>query len=334
MASDNQSFARRPREKVAGEVAGEVRGKRQRELSFYTALAHRGLVFRERCGHIARTMPDDPSPIIVTPSFKGPESPPDCTLPNPADAAISARGLVKEYGAGEKRERAVDALSFDVPFGSSTALLGGNGAGKTTTMAMLLGLLTPTAGQARILGADMAQDRYQVAARMNFSSPYVELPHRLTIRQNLTVFGNLYGVKNLKQRIAELADDLSLTPLLDRPSGKLSAGQKTRLTLAKALINRPEILLLDEPTASLDPDTGDYVRGYLADYLKQGGATMLLASHNMGEVERLCDQVIMLRDGRIYDAGPPAELIRRYGRQNLEEVFLDIARSGRQEAVS
>lgn len=240
-------------------------------------------------------------------------------------AMISTRALVKDYDD----ERAVDHLSFDVGAGSATALLGGNGAGKTTTMAMLLGLLTPSAGKAMILGADMAVDRYAVAARMNFSSPYVELPYRLTVAQNLQVFGSLYGVRNLKDRIKELANDLDLTKLLDRPSGQLSAGQKTRLTLAKALINRPEVLLLDEPTASLDPDTGDYVRQYLRRYLAETGATMLLASHNMTEVERLCDQVLMMRNGRIHDADSPAGLIERYGRQNLEEVFLDIARHGR-----
>ncbi|MEO0393117.1 MAG: ABC transporter ATP-binding protein [Pseudomonadota bacterium] len=284
-----------------------------------------GLVFRPGGGHSAATMPDDHTPAPLD----RPTQAPDCTVANPADAAISARGLVKQYGDGDQAERAVDNLSFDIPFGASTALLGGNGAGKTTTMAMLLGLLTPTAGEARILGDDMATNRHQVAARMNFSSPYVELPYRLTIRQNLTVYGKLYGVSDARDRIAHLADDLNLTALLDRPSGQLSAGQKTRLTLAKALINRPEVLLLDEPTASLDPDTGDYVRQYLADYLKQTGATMLLASHNMPEVERLCDHVLMLRGGKLYDAGAPRALIERYGRQNLEEVFLDIARQTR-----
>lgn len=258
------------------------------------------------------------------------EKAPDCTLPDYMNPTVRVRNLVKIYGSGDKAERAVDHLSFDIAPGTATALLGGNGAGKTTTMAMLLGLLTPTAGTAKVLGADMARDRYKVAARMNFSSPYVELPYRLTVRQNLTVFGKLYGVIRLEGRIRELADELDLTRLLDRPSGQLSAGQKTRLTLAKALINRPEVLLLDEPTASLDPDTGDYVRQYLADYLKQTGATMLLASHNMPEVERLCEQVLMMKDGRIYDAGSPRQLIDRYGRENLEEVFLDIARGGRE----
>lgn len=249
-----------------------------------------------------------------------------CLLPDSASPAIRVRDLVKCYGS---QPAAVNGISFDVAAGSSLALLGGNGAGKTTTMAMLLGLLTPTAGTAIVLGADMARDRYRVAARMNFSSPYLELPYRLTVRQNLRVYARLYGVPAVEARIETLAGELDLTRLLDRPSGQLSAGQKTRLTLAKALINRPELLLLDEPTASLDPDTGDYVRGYLQGYLRQTGATMLLASHNMAEVERLCDQVVMLRAGVIHDCGAPAALIARYGRQTLEEVFLDIARHGR-----
>jgi len=249
-------------------------------------------------------------------------------LPDAAEPAIRVRDLVKDYGT----ERAVDGISFDVARGSATALLGGNGAGKTTTMAMLLGLLTPTRGTACILGADMAKDRYRVAARMNFSSPYVDLPHRLTVRQNLRIYGMLYGVPELESRIDELGEDLDLARYMKRQSGQLSAGQKTRLTLAKALINRPEVLLLDEPTASLDPDTGDYVRSYLKRYLQETRATMLLASHNMAEVERLCDQVLMLRTGNIHDAGAPAALIARYGRQNLEEVFLDIARHGRRIA--
>ncbi|MBN8938176.1 MAG: ABC transporter ATP-binding protein [Rhizobiales bacterium] len=242
--------------------------------------------------------------------------------------AIEAEALVKDYGT----VRAVDRLSFALAPGSTTALLGGNGAGKTTTIGMIMGLTLPTSGEVRVLGTDMARRRHDVLHRMNFESPYVDMPHRLTVRQNLTVFGKLYGVDGLKQRIAALAADLDLGDFLDRATGKLSAGQKTRVALAKALINDPEVLLLDEPTASLDPDTADWIRGHLEQYRARRGATILLASHNMGEVERLCDRVIMLKGGRIEDEGSPAELIQRYGRSNLEEVFLDVAR-GRKEAA-
>jgi ABC-2 type transport system ATP-binding protein len=193
---------------------------------------------------------------------------------------------------------------------------------------MLLGLLLPTAGRVRIFGEDMLRHRYRVLPRMNFSSPYVDLPHRLTVRQNLQVYGRLYGLSDLDARIAELAYDLQVSEFLDRPTGKLSAGQKTRVALAKALLNRPDLLLLDEPTASLDPDTADWVRGYLEAYRDRSGATILLASHNMGEVERLCSTVLMMRRGRIVDRGSPRELIERYGRDTLEQVFLHIARSG------
>ena len=221
---------------------------------------------------------------------------------------------------------AVDAVSFGVSAGSTVALLGGNGAGKTTTISMLLGLLLPSSGSVRVLGEDMLRHRYRVLPRMNFSSPYVDLPHRLTVRQNLTVYAHLYGVPHWRDRIAELAERLAIAPLMRRSFGSLSAGQKTRVALAKALLNRPEVLLLDEPTASLDPDTADWVRRYLAEYRDETGAAILLASHNMAEVERLCDEVLMMKQGRIVDRGSPRELIARYGRQNLEEVFLDIAR--------
>jgi len=167
---------------------------------------------------------------------------------------------------------------------------------------------------------------HMVLGRINFESPYVDMPHRLTVRQNLTVFAGLYGVKDVNARIAQLADDLDLADVLDRPSGKLSAGQKTRVALAKALINEPELLLLDEPTASLDPDTADWIRTHLEDYRKRTNAAILLASHNMAEVERLCDRVIIMKKGRIADEGVPADLVTRYGRANLEEVFLDVAR--------
>jgi len=237
-------------------------------------------------------------------------------------AAIAVAGLAKHYGT----VRAVDGIDFAVPRGGVVALLGGNGAGKTTTITMLLGLLLPTAGTIRVLGEDMLAHRYRVLPRMNFSSPYVDLPHRLSVWENLRVYAGLYGVRGAAGRIAELARDLDLGELLKRKVGSLSAGQKTRVALAKALINTPELLLLDEPTASLDPDTGDFVRSYLAGYQQQHGATILLASHNMGEVERLCDSVLMMEAGRIVDTGAPQELIARYGRQNLEQVFLDIAR--------
>ena len=244
-------------------------------------------------------------------------------------AAIDVTDLVKTYGA----VRAVAGISFAVAQGSTTALLGGNGAGKSTTIGMIMGLVLPTSGEVRVLGTDMVRRRHDVLHRMNFESPYVDMPHRLTVRQNLKVFGMLYGVADLAGRIASLAADLDLTDLLDRPSGKLSAGQKTRVALAKALINEPEVMLLDEPTASLDPDTADWIRGHLERYRDRRGAAILLASHNMGEVERLCDRVIMLKQGRIEDDAAPGELIRRFGRSNLEEVFLDVAR-GRREAAT
>jgi ABC-2 type transport system ATP-binding protein len=191
---------------------------------------------------------------------------------------------------------------------------------------MLLGLLEPTAGTIRILGHDMRRHRYRALPRMNFSSPYVDLPHRLTVRENLGIYGRLYAVPKLGERIAEMARELDLAALLDRPTGQLSAGQKTRVALAKALLNRPDVLLLDEPTASLDPDTADWVRGLLERYRAETGATILLASHNMPEVERLASHVLMMREGRIVDQGAPAELVARYGRDDLEQVFLDIAR--------
>jgi len=243
-------------------------------------------------------------------------------MPEPA---IKVENLTKRFGD----VAAVDGISFEVPQGGITALLGGNGAGKTTTISMLLGLLTPTAGRVVVLGRDMARERHRALPLMNFSSPYVDLPHRLTVRENLMVYGHLYGLDGLKDRIARLAAELELTGFLDRPAGRLSAGQKTRVALAKALLNEPRALLLDEPTASLDPDTADWIRTYLERYRDRTGATILLASHNMPEVERLCRHVLMMRQGRIVDSGSPADLIGRYGRRDLEEVFLDIARNRR-----
>ena len=248
-------------------------------------------------------------------------------MPQAAEPAIAVDQLVKVY----KTTRAVDGISFALERGSITGLLGGNGAGKTTTIAMIMGLVTPTAGTVKVLGAEMPRLRYHVLHKMNFESPYVEMPMRLTIWQNLTVFGMLYGVPNLAARIDAIAAELELTDLLDRPTGKLSAGQKTRVSLAKALINAPDLLLLDEPTASLDPDTADWVRAHLERFRKERGATVLLASHNMAEVERLCERVIIMKRGRIEDDDTPRRLLIRYGRETLEEVFLDVAR-GRGEA--
>ena len=237
--------------------------------------------------------------------------------------AIVVDDLFKRFDA----VTAVDDVSFAVAAGSTTALLGGNGAGKTTTLSILLGLLTPTSGSVTVLGADMLRDRYRVLGEMNFSSPYVDLPRRLTAYENLNVYARLYGVRASGRSIRELARDLDLEEFLRRPTGSLSAGQRTRVALAKALLNRPRLLLLDEPTASLDPDTGDVVRSYLEQYRKASGATIVLASHNMAEVERLCDHVLMMRAGRIVDRGAPRQLISRYGRRTMEEVFLDIARN-------
>jgi ABC-2 type transport system ATP-binding protein len=245
-----------------------------------------------------------------------------------AAPAIQVDSLAKSYGPVP----AVAGLSFAVGRRRTVALLGPNGAGKTTTIAMLLGLLEPSAGTIRILGEPMPRHRARVLPRMNFTSPYVDLPQRLTVRQNLKVYADLYAVDRPKEKIAELARDLDLGQFLDRPFGRLSAGQKTRVLLAKALINEPELLLLDEPTASLDPDTADQLRGHLERYQARTHATLLLASHNMGEVERLAHHVLMLRKGALVDQGSPAELLARYGRDDLEDVFLDIARDRRRPA--
>jgi ABC-2 type transport system ATP-binding protein len=224
-----------------------------------------------------------------------------------AATPVAVKDLTKVYGS----VTAVDCITFSLEPRTTVALLGGNGAGKTTTIAMLLGLVVPT---------------YRAAERLNFQSPYVDLPMRLTVRQNLTVYAGLYGLANGAERIAFLAEDLQIGPLLDRATGKLSAGQKTRVGLAKALLNTPELLLLDEPTASLDPDTADWIRQKLKDYALARGATILLASHNMAEVERLADRVILLHRGRILEDESPAALIATYGRETLEEVFLEVVR--------
>tara|TARA_B100000497_G_C7586342_1_gene352770 strand:+ start:242 stop:994 length:753 start_codon:yes stop_codon:yes gene_type:complete len=243
--------------------------------------------------------------------------------------AVEVDSLAKYFG----NVVAIENVSFKIKSGSITALLGGNGAGKTTTISILMGLLTPSKGTVYILGENMVEDRYRILPDINFSSPYVDLPHRLTVKENLKVYAELYSIISPNERIRELAERFDIEPLLEQKTGQLSAGQKTRVALAKALINNPKLLFLDEPTASLDPDTADWVRTYLQQYAAEKNATILLASHHMGEVERLCDTVLMMRDGGIVDRGSPKELLKKYGRTNLEDVFLDIARN-RVEQVS
>jgi ABC-2 type transport system ATP-binding protein len=236
--------------------------------------------------------------------------------------AIEVRDVTKRYD----QVLAVDRVSFTIGRGSICGLLGGNGAGKTTLLSMLLGLLLPTGGMLSVLGTDMGRHRYRVLDRINFSSPYVDLPQRLTVRENLLVYGRLYGQRRLKQRLADLGEQLDIGRFMNRAYGTLSAGQKTRVALAKSLLNEPDVLLLDEPTASLDPDTADSMRRLLRDYQQRSDATVLMASHNMLEVERLCDDVLMLRAGQVVDRGSPAVLLERYGRSTLEDVFIDVAR--------
>ncbi len=236
--------------------------------------------------------------------------------------ALELDRLSKRFG----QVLAVDRLSMRVERGVAAGLLGVNGAGKTTTIAMILGLVVPSSGRACVFGEDMAAHRHRVLARMNFCSPYADLPRRLTGRQNLRVYADLYDVPNPRGRIAELARDLRLSAVIDQPTGKLSAGERTRLMLAKSLLNRPELLLLDEPTASLDPESADAIRSYLEDYRRREGATLLLASHNMAEVTRLCDEVFIIKQGRLVDQGSPGALVARYGRADLEEVFLHLSR--------
>ena len=223
---------------------------------------------------------------------------------------------------------AVDDLSFGLEGGTISALLGGNGAGKTTTLSMLLGLLEPTSGGIRLFDQDFIRNRYSVLDRMNFSSPYVDLPQRLTVRENLTVYAKLYGVKKPKERIDQVCEEFRLQELLDRRVRKLSSGQKTRVSLAKSLINRPEFLLLDEPTASLDPDTTSWIRDFLKSYRDSQGATILFASHDMREVELLCDEVLLMKKGKLIERGSPQELLNKHNRENLEQVFLDLSREG------
>ncbi len=239
---------------------------------------------------------------------------------------IEVKDLSKRYD----KVVALDRISFQVHQGQTCALLGGNGAGKTTTLSILLGLLLPSSGRVRVLGVDMLKNRYSALARMNFTSPYVDLPHRLTVWQNLDIYARLYGIPRRKARLGELCEELDLLELQNRRYGSLSSGQKTRVALAKSLLNYPEVLLMDEPTASLDPDSAERIRGYLMNYRHRCHATFLLASHNMTEVERLCDYVFIMNNGRIADQGSPQALIEKYSRETLEQVFIDIARGGEQ----
>ena len=238
--------------------------------------------------------------------------------------SIKIKNLYKNY----KRFEAVKNLNFEIKKGSITGLLGPNGCGKTTTIGMILGLIRPTKGEVLINNKDIEieKNRISVLEKINFISPYVELPKKLSVKENLIVYGKMYEVKNLQNRINTLCNDLNLKEFLNKKTGELSSGQKNRVSLAKSLINNPEILLLDEPTASLDPDTGDYVRSYIENYAKKNNTTILLASHNMSEVERLCENIMMMKQGKIIDEGTCEELIFKHGRVNLEETFLKLVR--------
>ncbi len=237
---------------------------------------------------------------------------------------IEIKNLTKNYN----KFLAVNKINFLIQKNKTIGLLGPNGCGKTTTIGMILGLVTPSSGEIKIENKNISTfKRDEILKRFNFASPYVELPKKLTVRQNLEIYGRLYGIKNLNDRIDEISEDLNIKNFFDRKTGELSSGQKNRVSLAKSLINKPEVLLLDEPTASLDPDIGDFVRSYIQDYKSKNKVTILLASHNMSEVERLCDSVIMMREGKIIDEGTCSELIKKHGRNNLEETFLKLARS-------
>ena len=237
---------------------------------------------------------------------------------------IKIKDLTKIYN----NYLAVNKINFQIEKNKTIGLLGPNGCGKTTTIGMMLGLVTPSEGEILIENKNIKSfKRDDILKRFNFASPYVELPKKLTVKQNLEIYGRLYGIKNLDERITEISSDLDIKNFYKRKTGELSSGQKNRVSLAKSLINKPEILLLDEPTASLDPDIGDFIRSYIQEYKKSNKVTILLASHNMSEVERLCDSVIMMRKGKIIDSGTCQDLIQKHGRNNLEETFLKLARS-------
>ena len=237
---------------------------------------------------------------------------------------IQIKNLTKIF----KNNFAVNKINFEIEKNKTVGLLGPNGCGKTTSIGMILGLIEPSDGEIIIDNKNIQSfKRDDLLARINFASPYIELPKKLTVKQNLEVYGRLYGVKNLNTRIKEISEDLDIKNFFERKTGELSSGQKNRVSLAKSLINKPEILLLDEPTASLDPDIGDFIRSYVQEYRSKNQVTILLASHNMNEVERLCDSIIMMKKGKIIDRGTCAEIIKKHGRNNLEETFLKLARS-------
>ena len=236
---------------------------------------------------------------------------------------VEVKNIKKNYGKNE----AVKGISFNIKEDEILGLLGPNGSGKTTTIGMLLGLLKPTSGEIFINGQKLEGNRIEILEQINFISPYIELPKKLTVKQNLTVYGKLYKINNINERIEFLSEKLRLEGLINSITGELSSGQKNRVSLAKALINEPKVLLLDEPTASLDPEVGDFVRSFLEDYKKEKKISILLASHNMNEVTRLCKSILMMKDGIIIDKGNPEELINKHGRKNLEEVFLKLSRS-------
>ena len=236
---------------------------------------------------------------------------------------VEVKNIKKNYGKNE----AVKGISFNIKEDEILGLLGPNGSGKTTTIGMLLGLLKPTSGEILINGQKLEGNRIEILEQINFISPYIELPKKLTVKQNLTVYGKLYKINNINERIEFLSEKLRLGGLLNSITGELSSGQKNRVSLAKALINEPKVLLLDEPTASLDPEVGDFVRSFLENYKKEKKISILLASHNMNEVTRLCKSILMMKDGIIIDKGNPEELINKHGRKNLEEVFLKLSRS-------
>jgi len=236
---------------------------------------------------------------------------------------VEVKNLKKNYSSKE----AVRGISFNIRENEILGLLGPNGCGKTTTIGMLLGLLKPTAGEIRIDNMNFEKNRIDILSNINFISPYIELPKKLTVKQNLIVYGKLYNIKNLEHQIQYLSEKLRLEELLNRITGELSSGQKNRVGLAKALINKPKVLFLDEPTASLDPEVGDFIRSFLETYKQENKISILLASHNMSEVSRLCKSVLMMKNGQIIDEGSPESLINKHGRKNLEEVFLKLSRS-------